>query len=146
LVQHKAFVSGVHVELGVKGRQFEVGQLQLSGLVLQLTIIVGNTDRADVVAFHEEELDYVAPVSDKALRRGRNPDALFHFGGTRGEELGAALHFHYAKAAGTDVAQPLQVAQSRDADAVLFCRGEQSLVRSSGHVLAVYNEGAYFAH
>src|ERR1019366_362013 len=70
VVQYKPLVRGVDRELGVQGREVEVGEAEPLGLALKLTVLVGDAHRTDMVALHKEELDYLAAVVDEALGIG----------------------------------------------------------------------------
>ena len=110
---------------------------QLLGQVLQLAVVVGDADRADVVALDEQHLDDRPAVLVEPLRVGRDLHALGDRGRAGRSELVRARDLDDAQAARARVGQAVEVAQRRDVDAVLACDGEDRLALGAGDVGAV---------
>ena len=72
----KQRVAGVDRHLRVDDRQLEVVDAEVLGQVLQLAVVVGDADRADVVALEEQHLGDRPAVLDQLLGVGRDLHAL----------------------------------------------------------------------
>ena len=104
-------------------RQLEVVDAELLGQVLQLAVVVGHADRADVVALGEQHLGDRPAVLGEPLRVGGDLHALVDARRCRPaasfvEPATSTRHRRHAP----DVGQPVEVAQRRDVDAVLAWR------------------------
>ena len=65
MVDDKALMACVYLDLRLEGGQVEMGKAEVLGLALQFAVVVGHAHRADVVALHEEHLDDRAAVLDQ---------------------------------------------------------------------------------
>ena len=137
VVDREERMDGVDADRRVDDRQLEVVDLQVLGEVLELAVVVGDADRADVVALEEQHLGDRPAVLDELLGGRRDLHALGDGGRAGRGELGRAGDLDDAQPARARVGQPVEVAHRRDVDAVLGGDREDRLAVVPGHVGAV---------
>jgi hypothetical protein len=85
---------------------------------LQVALSIGHAYSAYVVAFGKKQFGRYALVPAYAFGSGTNNHVGRHFGGAGAQQPVGAFYFYQAQAAGAGIAQSIQVAHSKDFDAM----------------------------
>ncbi|VTR70066.1 hypothetical protein DESC_780254 [Desulfosarcina cetonica] len=141
MVQRKSGMGGIHRLGRVEIVVADMGHAELDGQILQLTVAVDHADRADMVSFREDQLQYFAAVVADARRVGDHVHILLHQGDAGGKQLRAPLDFHDAQAAGAPFGKAVQMAQGGNENAVLAGYRQDGLVFPAADVPAVDPQG-----
>ena len=123
--------------LGLIRGEVEVGQLQVGRQLLELAVVVGDADRADVVALHEDHLGHGLPVLEELLGVRGDLHALGDLRHAGRDQSRIARDLDHAQAAGAPVVDALEVAEARDVDPVLLGHVHDRLALDAGDVAAV---------
>ena len=119
VIDDKPFVRSVNVQFGIAIGQPDVGQTQLLAKRLQFAMAVGDADRADMVAFGEEQLEDGTAVLLEALGVRAHLHAFLHSGHAGRQQFVVALDLHQAQPARAKIAQAVQVAERGNVDVIL---------------------------
>src|SRR5665648_104538 len=146
VVDREKGVTGVDADHGADERQLEVVYLQLLGQVLQIAMIVGDADSADVVALEEQHLNDRPAVPGELLGGGSDVHSLGDERGARRRELVRTRDLDHAQAARAGIGEPIEVTHRRDVDAVLHGNSEDRLAIGPGNVDTVDPQGVDRGH
>lgn len=137
MVDAEPFVGNVHVALGVEIFIAYVVHSQTNSEVLELAVSVGNAHRADVISFRQEEFDDMLSVFVELLRIRANDHPLGDAGNAGGLETSNPLDLDKTESTGADVADAVEVTESRNVHS-MFANGlEKGLIVSGADELSV---------
>ena len=139
----EALVRCIHLEQRVAIGQPHMGHPQLLAHRLQLAVAVGHAYRADMIALGKQQFDDGLTVLVEPFGVCRDLHALLHARHTGRKQLVVPLDLDQAEATGPDIAQPIQMTQGRNVDAVLARHLEDRLVWHGTDILAVNDQRFY---
>ena len=99
VVNHKPVVGSVHGGLRIAIGIVNVGYVQLLRHGLQLTVAVGNADRANVIALRKQQFDNALAVALQTFGVGSDLHAFLHLGHAGGQQPVGTRYFDQAQTA-----------------------------------------------
>ena len=128
VVNGKPCMRGIHFVRLIQVFIPDMGHSEGGCEVLQFTVAVHHADRADMVSFREDKLQYFPTIVPDSFGIGDDLHLLRHKGNAGGKELGAALDFNNAQAASPPFGQTVQMTQGGDMDVVLTRNRQNGLI------------------